>query len=500
MSGLCRIGRPLMLPAALLIACLVGLRPEAALAKYASLVADADSGRILHSVNADTRNYPASLTKMMTLYMVFDALDRGRITPGTKLRVSSRAAKQPPSKLGLRTGQTITVENAILALVTKSANDVAVVVAEGLGGSEARFARMMTERARALGMTRTTFKNASGLPNKGQLSTARDMALLAIALLRHFPHHYRKFSTKTFAYKGQRYRNHNRLLGTYPGVDGIKTGYIRASGFNLVASARRNGRRLVGVVFGGKSSASRNAHMTDLLDDGFKKVHATQAVYGGEHRGSTVGAHIARRPQENAQGSSWGVQVGAFRTHRAASTTARRAAQTLAPSMPNVVATVVRSPRGTGTTSSLSRLISGTRASAYEACRVLTAERMRCLVLRLNSVTNAAAARVNPALISPPTAKPVAAWDGGPAAGGTGEFGIQVGAFPAPSEAQRTAEMAILMAPAPLGGGEIEVQPVEQGSDSPLYRARVIGISKQEAEDACRHLRGEDVQCLVLGN
>lgn len=246
--------------------------PSQAFAKYASIVVDADTGTVLHEENADTRNFPASLTKIMTLYMLFEAIDTGRIKLDTELPVSAHAQKQEPSKLNLRKGQTIKARDAILALVTKSANDVAVVVAEAVGGSETRFARMMTVKALALGMKRTQFRNASGLPDDRQLSTARDMSILARALMRNFPRYYPYFSTEQFAYKGEIYGNHNGLLGTYDGVDGIKTGYIRASGFNLVASAERDGRRIIGVVFGGKTSSWRNKHMVGLLDDGFEKV------------------------------------------------------------------------------------------------------------------------------------------------------------------------------------------------------------------------------------
>jgi D-alanyl-D-alanine carboxypeptidase len=241
-------------------------------ARYASIVIDAATGRVLYARNADTRNYPASLTKIMTLYMVFEALEDGRLTLSQRIKVSRRAAGMPPSKLGLRAGQSIKVEDAILALVTKSANDVAVVIAEALGGTESTFAKMMTKRAKAIGLTRTTFRNASGLPNRGQLSTARDMAELSQSLLRRFPSYYRYFSTKHFTYKGRTYGNHNKLLKTYKGTDGIKTGYIRASGYNLVASVKRGGRRLIAVVFGGKTGRSRDRHMAKLLDKGFKRV------------------------------------------------------------------------------------------------------------------------------------------------------------------------------------------------------------------------------------
>ena len=239
-------------------------------AKYASFIINENTKRIYHNANADTRNYPASLTKIMTLYLVFDALKSKKISMSSKFKVSKRATRQPPSKLNLSAGSNITVKNAILALVTKSANDIATVIAENLGKSERNFARLMTRKAKKLGMTRTTFRNASGLPNRGQLSTARDMATLGIAIRKNHPKFFKLFKTKSFIYKGIKYTNHNNLLGSYSGTDGIKTGYTNASGFNLVASVERNGQRIIGVVFGGKKARSRDKHMVTLLNKYFK--------------------------------------------------------------------------------------------------------------------------------------------------------------------------------------------------------------------------------------
>jgi D-alanyl-D-alanine carboxypeptidase len=238
-------------------------------AKYASIVVDAETGKVLRSRNANKKLYPASLTKIMTLYMAFDALSRGQLRLNERVRISSRAASMVPSKLNLPVGSSIKVEDAIYALVTKSANDVAVALGEKIAGSEWAFSKKMTAKARSLGMRSTQFKNASGLPNKGQISTARDMAILARAMIYNHPQYYHYFSTKNFKYRGANYKNHNKLLTTYEGMDGIKTGYIHASGFNLVASAVRDNRRLVAVVFGGRSSKTRNSHMSDIMDQGF---------------------------------------------------------------------------------------------------------------------------------------------------------------------------------------------------------------------------------------
>ncbi|MGH6802501.1 MAG: D-alanyl-D-alanine carboxypeptidase family protein [Methyloceanibacter sp.] len=244
---------------------------------YASIVYDVDKAVVLHEANADARTQPASLTKIMTLYMVFAALDTDRLTLTQRLPVSAHAARMQPTRLGLRKRQTIGVRDAILALITHSANDAAVLLAEAVGKTESHFAHRMNREARRLGMLDTSFRNASGLPDRRQHTTARDMLRLGVALLRRFPHYYRLFSTARFSFNGRTYRNHNRLLGRYLGADGIKTGYVRASGFNLVASATRNGHRLVGVVLGGKSAAWRDKHMSGLLDVGFTALARPRA-------------------------------------------------------------------------------------------------------------------------------------------------------------------------------------------------------------------------------
>ena len=263
----------------LIIACfaLAGASGPAQAAKYAAIVIEEDSGRVLFSRNADSLRYPASLTKIMTLYLLFEDIAAGHLTLRSRIPVSKVAAGRSPSKLYLKPGQSVSVEQAIHALVTKSANDVATAVAEKLGGSERSFAKRMTRKARALGMSRTTFRNASGLPHSKQRSTARDMARLAIAMRRDFPQYFRYFSTKSFNWNGRKFSNHNKLLSKFNGTDGIKTGYINASGFNLVATVTRNNVRLIGVVFGGKTSRSRDAHMMDILERQFKRIKPAQA-------------------------------------------------------------------------------------------------------------------------------------------------------------------------------------------------------------------------------
>jgi len=248
-------------------------------AKYAAIVVDANSGRTLYSAAADQARYPASLTKMMTIYMMFEALDSGRISKSTPIPMSAYAASRPPTKMGIKPGGSIDVDSAIKALVVRSANDVAAAVGEYLAGSEAQFAANMTARARALGMSRTVFRNASGLPDAGQQTSARDMAILGMALKQRFPHHYAYFSTRGFDYRGKTIRTHNKLLET-GGIDGIKTGYIRASGFNIVTSVNRGGKRLIVTVMGGESANGRNAHVRELID---MYLPAASSRGGGAH-------------------------------------------------------------------------------------------------------------------------------------------------------------------------------------------------------------------------
>lgn len=359
---------------------------DSAQAKYASIVVDADSGRILHATNADTRNYPASLTKMMTLYILFDSLESGEITLKSKFKVSRRATRQPPSSLRLRYKQTISAKDAILALVTKSANDVATVIAENLAGSEREFALRMTAKARKLGMTRTTFRNASGLPNRGQLSTARDMAKLARALLNNHAKYYGYFSVKKFRYNGSSYKNHNKLLTSYEGVDGIKTGYIRAAGYNLVASAKRGNQRLIGVVFGGNSSKHRNRHMTNLLNKGFSTLDRGQTVVASYDVKKKPDVNRPANKQTAAvsyikpkKGFEWTVQVGAF----ARQTQAYEAAQTAVDYAPDLLKKgqikIVPIKRRNGKMLHRARIIGITKRQAYNACRSLKKKRMNCM-------------------------------------------------------------------------------------------------------------------------
>ncbi|MDB5371022.1 MAG: hypothetical protein JWP20_2580, partial [Roseomonas sp.] len=283
--------------------------------RYAAIVLDAGTGQEVLAIAADEPRYPASLTKMMTLYMAFDAMERGRLDANTRIRVSSHAASQPPSKLGLRAGNTILARDAIMAMITKSANDAATALGEHLAGNrgEAAFARMMTVQARSIGMTRTTFRNANGLPDPRQVTTARDMARLSQALIRDFPERYGYFSVQSFSWQGREVYGHNRLLDNYAGADGIKTGFINASGFNLAASAMRGGVRMIAVVFGGASSAERDSHVMSLLDRGFAEggryVPPTDMMMAGRRNGPSLVGTAQAAPLASALGARAGATV-----------------------------------------------------------------------------------------------------------------------------------------------------------------------------------------------
>ena len=380
---------------------------SSAKAKYASFIINENTKRIYHNTNADTRNYPASLTKIMTLYMVFDALKNKKISMNTKFKISKRATRQPPSKLNLSAGSNITVKNAILALITKSANDVATVVAENLGKSERNFAKLMTKKARKLGMTRTTFKNASGLPNRGQLSTARDMAVLGIAIRKNHPNFFKLFKTKSFVYKGIKYTNHNNLLSNYSGTDGIKTGYTNASGFNLVASVERNGQRIIGVVFGGKKARSRDKHMINLLNKYFKtspskplvriakpseipKARPKIIIAEKNMKNFKIPAKANKTLySENIQ-DNWFVQIGAFKNRLNAHKAARNARNIVPEQLGNLPASLSKITKTSNTNNHLEylwrvRFIELAENQARSVCAELWTSGLSCIPLPSNN-------------------------------------------------------------------------------------------------------------------
>ncbi len=289
--------------------------------RYAAFVADLGEGRVLHARRADAPRHPASLTKMMTLYVLFDAIEDGVVALDDEITASAEAASRPPSRLGLTRGARLDIETAIRALVIKSANDVAVAVAEHLAGDEAAFAVLMTERARGLGMDATTFRNASGLPDAEQLTSARDMARLAAALRRDHPEFLPYFAETAFSWNGRTYRSHNHLLGDVEGADGMKTGYIRASGFNIAATASREGADIVAVVMGGASAAARDAHARELIEAAYSVLAPEREpapVLVAETAAEAYGVEFGSGLVEAGPAGAWAIQVGAFSSEAAA--------------------------------------------------------------------------------------------------------------------------------------------------------------------------------------
>lgn len=302
-------------------ACLLSCaRVSGAHASVSSIIIDAETGDVLSSSNADSLRYPASLTKLMTLYITFNALDKGLIKFEDKLPVSRNAANRSPSKLGLKKGETITVRDAVLALIVKSANDCATVLAEGLGYSEENFAKTMTEVAQELGMKNTTFKNASGLPNRAQKTTARDMALLGAAMYHHFPEYYKLFATKKFTYNGRTYYTHNHLLKSFEGADGMKTGFTNAAGYNIVTSAERDGHRVIAVTMGHNTIRQRDTKVASLMKKGLQKLAMSDHIEA-PNLYANADTHTYGEPSlieaatvadEAPASDVWAVQIGAF--------------------------------------------------------------------------------------------------------------------------------------------------------------------------------------------
>jgi D-alanyl-D-alanine carboxypeptidase len=383
----------------------------------AMLVIDAQSGRELEAVSADDLRHPASLTKIMTLYLVFEALDSGKLRLGDRMPVSVRAANTAPSKLGVHPGATLAVRDAVMGLITKSANDAAVVVAEQLAGEEASFAQIMTQKAWQLGMTSTTFRNASGLPDPAQVTTARDLAKLAQALLRDFPHYYPLFSAQEYVYEGRSLRNHNQMLGWYPGADGIKTGYIRASGFNLVMSAQRDGRRLIGVVLGGSAPGERDAVMGDMMDRGFERAAALRlaqfraskpppgirytaqnfasgVVIPGEAPRATAAVRPTFSPgsaefdnrgtwaDSGVDGAKWAIQLGTFTSAQAASQSVQRALGLL-PELRAAARAAIDTVPVNGKTMHRARLTNLDGQRAAKSCKRLEQAHVACAPINL---------------------------------------------------------------------------------------------------------------------
>ena len=357
--------------------------------QYASIIVDETNGSILHAENPDMKTYPASLAKIMTLYLVFEQLNNRQLGLHQRLQVSAKAANRPPSRLGLKRGQKIKVKDAINALITKSANDVATVVAEAISGTEKQFAILMTKRARELGMSATTFKNASGLPHRRQVTTARDMARLSISIWRNFPQYFSLFSQKTFKFGRKKFRNHNNLLRRYKGTNGIKTGFINSSGYNLAVSMQRDGRRLVGVIFGGKTTARRDNKMIRLLrrtmkmmsrHDQMVKRNALALSNAQYKANQKVRFPTLLTEQSKSSEKSWGVQIGAYMTFSQSSRAGNEAVQVL-PSLaktPLVVEKIFRANK----TLYRTRFLGMSRYKALKVCQILIRNRISCELVK----------------------------------------------------------------------------------------------------------------------
>jgi D-alanyl-D-alanine carboxypeptidase len=470
---------------------------------YSSIVVDANSGATMQATNADSPRHPASLTKIMTLYLLFERLEQGKIKLNTELSVSTHAAAQAPSKLGLKPGETISVETAIRAIVTKSANDVAVIVAEALGGDESSFARSMTGKARALGMTQTVYRNASGLPDEQQITTARDQAILGRAIQDRFPNYYRYFATRTFDFRGHAIRNHNHLLGAIDGLDGIKTGYIHESGFNIVTSIRRANRHIIAVVFGGRSAEARDARVRSLIDNNINiaavKRTAPSVVEGWET------AQARKEIKEEDRTGSAPIRVAA------ASPPASDAPLpgSTEPIKPTAVKTVTVHP-GAMQTAALSPLPSDSRqlipAVSINPANITTVSTVRSEEPSPNPIPAPQPASNKPGVLGTLPAK-VASADATVPASTTVEatvkprsgWIIQVGALPDEKEARQRLETAQNRAKDLLGKADPFTERIEKG-DKVLFRARFAGLEKIQAEAACKHLKRSDIPCMMLKN
>ena len=416
----------------------------------AHIVIDAASGKMLLGSGPDHVVRPASLTKMMTLYLLFEDLEAGRIKLSARIRFSRNASRQPPSKLGVRPGGSITVKTAILALSVKSANDVAVAVAERLNGSVKNFARRMNAKARALGMSRTWFANPSGLPHPRQVTTVRDMATLARAIRYRHKGYYKYFQAKSFRFGKRTYRSHNRFVKQYKGADGLKTGYINASGFNLAASAVRGGRRLIGVIVGGRTAARRDKALTRLMDRGFRIARTSRALpYAG-----IVPVGVDRR------------------TGRPAAPPRRPGAQPPAPSIAALVAAATPEPPSPGETPSAETLSAPSLA---------------------NRAVPAPPARGSRSLL------PVAEAERAAAVSRRALFAAQVGAVASKRAAERLASTRLAALGPAVDGGAPKVDELRLRSGRRLYRARIAGLTGDQARNACKTLQKAGRDCLVVG-
>lgn len=484
--------------------------------RHAAIVIDANTGKTLYSDSADAKRFPASLTKMMTLYMVFEAMQAGRMNKNTKIPFSKYASSRPPTKIGVAPGQSITAEEAIMALITRSANDAAAALGEYLGGSEARFAQMMTAKARRLGMRSTTFRNASGLPNPNQQTTARDMAILGIALRQHFPQQYPYFGRSSFQFRGKTINGHNRLLGRVEGVDGIKTGYVNASGYNLVTSVNRDGRRIVGVVMGGNSGAARDAEMARLIQTHLP--NATPSRRGSDalliaRNDAPVTQTIAAEPSPlpravplPAERADQPVMVAEAGNAQDAISSVIARQKPVPAQQPEMLALASPTPRPAAALSSQQQLVAvpTPKAAIPNVDPVTTAS--------ANTSGNTAASRMGiaeaPARLAPPTpvnnpsvnVAPVtmASANNATAADAAGAWAIQIGSLPSESQAQDMLGKAAQQAGSTLRAASPMTETFNKGSNT-YYRARFVGFeTKTAAWDACAALKKKSFNCYAI--
>jgi D-alanyl-D-alanine carboxypeptidase len=431
------------------------------------ILLDAQTGQVLSEQNADVLTYPASLTKMMTLYLTFEALNQGRIRLDQSFPVSQAAASHSPSKLGLTPGDSVTIRDLILGIVTKSANDAAGVLAEGLGGSEAQFAQYMTWKARQLGMQHTWYHNASGLPDSQQRTTARDVARLALALYQHFPREYRYFQYTSFEFRGDTVHTHNHLLEWYQGLDGIKTGFVNASGFNLAASAVRDGHRLIGVIMGGQSARGRDRQMASLLDQGFALLNS------GRPYQAPSAPLVATVPPTTA----------------APVMAAAVPATTPPAAVPVAVATMQRPVARTAVAARLAAPIARAAVATAPAAEPASAEEPAARQTGLSKVAQAALRHLAP--VAKAEAAPLAHETAPEASEG---WAVQVGAFRAESAADKAARRVRSMAFARGKPTEVE----EPGRHDRLYRTRVMHLTAKSAQAACATLKRQKMACTVI--
>jgi len=475
----------------------------------ASIVVDGNTGQVLQASNPDAPRHPASLTKIMTLYMLFEHLDAGKIKLDTPLKISEHAADQDPTKLDLKPGQTIPVEDAIKGVVTRSANDAAVVIAENLGGSEDEFAKLMTQKAHALGMSRTTYVNASGLPDDDQITTARDQALLGRAIQDRFPRYYKYFSLPAFVYHGVAIRNHDHLLGQVEGVDGIKTGFTRASGFNLVTSVHRDGRYVVAVVLGGRSAFQRDAHMRELIGAHIKEASlqrtapaiAEQTAPREEPQPAalTKAAMVSRAdPTPTATvstraitGSNDPIQPLLVKT-----VSYRIAAAPPAPLAPMPALVAAPQPEAPRIVVASADTVPPVTIAAVKSDPIKPEPAKREAItpdIAKTEVATVAPASPEPAKAEPAKSEPPAQIRA------HGGWLIQIGAYPGEDEAKQHLSAAQSKVHDKLAAADPFTERVLKG-DKALYRARFAGFDKETADATCKQLKRNDFDCITVKN